>query len=62
MKEGDLIFVHYIDRDKNGRESDVCGHFELIKEEENFIVLKTKRNTIRIPYRRIIKLKEENKI
>ena len=62
MKEGEIIFVHYIDRDKDGKEIDVYGNFELVKEEANFIVLKTKKNMVRIPYYRIIKLKEANKI
>ncbi len=62
MKEGDLIFVHYLDRDNEGNEVDIDGKFELVKEEENFIVLKTKKNIVRIPYYRIIKLKEANKI
>jgi len=56
-----LVFVHYLDRDKEGKEIDVYGEFELIKEEANFIVLKTKRNMVRITYHRIIKLKEANK-
>lgn len=51
------IFVHYIDRNEKGQDINVSGYFELIKEDKNFIVLKTEKNMVRIPYHRIIKLK-----
>lgn len=29
MKKGDIVFIHYLDRDKEGHEIDVHGDFEL---------------------------------
>ncbi len=57
------IFIHYLDRDKNGKDIDVDGYFELIGEAENFLVINTGKNVVRIPYHRIIKMKGgKNKI
>lgn len=56
------VFVHYLDRAK-GKDIDVNGFFELIKETDNFIFIKTDKNILRIPMGRIVKIKEEkNKI
>ena len=54
------IFIHYLDRDKKGKDIDVQGYFELVKEEPNFVIIKTEKNTIKIPYHRLIKLKGGN--
>ena len=51
------IFIHYLDRNEKGKDVDVKGYFELIKEDKNFIVIKTNKNEVRIPYHRIIKMK-----
>jgi len=52
------VFIHYLDRDYiKGKDIDVAGFFELIKEGKNFILIKSEKNLIRIPYHRIIKLK-----
>lgn len=51
------IFLHYLDRDKNGKTVDVQGYFTLVKETNNFLIVKSEKNEIRIPYHRIIKLK-----
>lgn len=52
----DKIFIHYLDRE-DGKDLDVVGYFEYLGSEENFLVVKTEKNTIRIPYGRIIKVK-----
>lgn len=51
------VFIHYLDRDQKGQDVDVTGFFELVSEGKNFILIKTEKNVIRIPYYRIIKLK-----
>ena len=51
------IFIHYLDKDKKGKEIDITGWFDLIEEGKNFLVIKSEKNLIRIPYHRIIKLK-----
>ena len=60
MENKKKIFVHYLDRNKKGKDLDVQGYFELVKEDNNFIIIKTEKNTIRIPYNRLIKLKGGN--
>ncbi len=50
-------FVHYLDKDKNGKDIEVHGWFDVLKEDKNFLVIKSSKNVIRIPYHRIIKLK-----
>lgn len=51
------VFIHFLDRNKKGEDVDVKGYFELVEETNNFLVIKTDKNTLRIPYRRIIKIK-----
>lgn len=51
------VFIHYLDRDAEGKDIEVDGYFELVKEEKNFLVINTEKNEIRIPYHRIIKIK-----
>lgn len=53
-------FVHYLDR-VNGKDKDITGIFEIVKEDINFLVIDTGKNIVRLPYERIIKIKE-NKI
>ena len=55
------VFIHFLDRNKNGEDVDVKGYFEIVEESTNFLVIKTDKNTVRIPYRRIIKIKGGNK-
>lgn len=56
----DKIFIHYLDRNKEGKDIDVKGYFELIKEDNNFVVIKSEKNLIKIPYHRLIKMKGGN--
>lgn len=51
------IFIHYLDRNNEGKDVDVNGYFELVKEGKNFLVINTGKNLVRIPYHRIIKMK-----
>jgi len=51
------IFVHYLDKNKEGKDIDVSGYFVLVREGKHFLEIKTERNIIKIPYQRIIKLK-----
>ena len=48
------IYLCYKDDD----EEKVKGYFDLIKETDNFIKIKTGKNVITLPYSRIIKIKE----
>lgn len=54
------VFVHYLDRDRSGKDFDVQGYFEVIEEGEKFLVIKSEKNTIKIPYGRLIKMKGGN--
>lgn len=61
MSESKKIFIHYLDRDKNGKDIDVQGYFTLVEESKNFLIIETERNQIKIPYTRLIKIKGGNK-
>jgi len=61
MSDNKKIFIHYLDRDKSGRDLDVQGYFKLIEESKNFLIIETEKNQIKIPYTRLIKIKGGNK-
>ena len=52
-----FVKIDYLDRNKEGKDIDIVGFFELVEEGKNFILIKTEKNLVRIPYHRIIKLK-----
>jgi len=51
------VFIHYIEKDDEGKDVNVTGYFEIIKEGKNFLVINSEKNEIKIPYHRIIKIK-----
>jgi hypothetical protein len=54
------VFLHYLDR-KEGKDVDVVGYFEIVEEGSNFVIIKTSKNIVRIPYTRIVKMKGGHK-
>ena len=50
------IWVAFLD--ENG--SKVEGFFELVKETETYLKIKSKNNLLTIPYSRVLKTKENN--
>lgn len=51
-------YVEYRDRDEEGKERIVKGVFEIIGETENWVIIKTARNIIKLPVHNIEKIKE----
>ncbi len=52
-------YVEYKDRTAYGETDIVKGIFEVIEENDKFIKIKTSKNIITIPFRRIEKIKEK---
>ena len=52
------VFVSY----KDDNEDDVNGYFELIEETKEYIKIKSENNIITLPYHRIKKIKQDNRI
>jgi len=57
--ENEKVFIHYLDRDDEGKDVNVTGYFEIVKEAKNFLIINTGWNEVKIPYHRIIKIKKE---
>lgn len=58
IKKMEKVFIHYLERDKKtGKDKDIDGFFEFVKEGRNFLIVRTSKNEIKIPYHRIIKMK-----
>lgn len=45
-------------RDDDPDETVIRGRFEVIEETQNYVKIKTSSNTLKIPYHRILKIKE----